>query len=162
MNPDALLQQLADIHEPASISWWPLAIGWWLLIFTILMGGLIVTRLLLKKRRNNAYRRTALMHYRAMVQNTTLGDHAKFLACVELLRRASQARPSVSSGAGLCADHWLCDLQQSCNKPVFTDITHFESMLYGREGNWPYQQFIDDGLIWLKHHRNTQTSERSL
>jgi hypothetical protein len=31
-SPNIDLSQLKDIHLPDDISWWPLAIGWWLLI----------------------------------------------------------------------------------------------------------------------------------
>lgn len=39
--PQNLLSDLKDIHYPASVSWWPLAPGWYLLI-ALLIGLLIV------------------------------------------------------------------------------------------------------------------------
>ncbi|MBR0572632.1 MULTISPECIES: DUF4381 domain-containing protein [Pasteurellaceae] len=40
LTPDiqAQLEQLKDIHLPAPISWWPLAIGWWILIAIALIS----------------------------------------------------------------------------------------------------------------------------
>jgi hypothetical protein len=37
MQPD-LLQQLRDIHLPATPGWWPPAVGWWLLAVAVLVA----------------------------------------------------------------------------------------------------------------------------
>lgn len=51
-----LLQQLQDIYQPDSVSWWPLAPGWWLLIGGVLIISVILVRLYLRK---TALRRAA-------------------------------------------------------------------------------------------------------
>ena len=37
MKPDLSTIPLHDIHLPAAVSWWPLAIGWWLLIILVML-----------------------------------------------------------------------------------------------------------------------------
>ncbi|MEJ2181709.1 MAG: DUF4381 domain-containing protein [Gammaproteobacteria bacterium] len=32
MNPDIVSLPLRDIHMPDTVYWWPLAIGWWILL----------------------------------------------------------------------------------------------------------------------------------
>ena len=39
MDSEELLAQLADIHLPAEVSYWPPAPGWWILAFLFLGGG---------------------------------------------------------------------------------------------------------------------------
>lgn len=46
----AQLQQLKDIHLPEPISWYPLAIGWWIVIAVILLGVLIALWWFIAKR----------------------------------------------------------------------------------------------------------------
>jgi len=55
-----LEQQLRDAHAPDAVSWWPLAIGWWLvlaLLVSVFAFGLIK---LISHRRQNAYRKIAI------------------------------------------------------------------------------------------------------
>ncbi|MEQ8408642.1 MAG: DUF4381 domain-containing protein [Gammaproteobacteria bacterium] len=40
MDSEELLAQLADIHLPAPVSWWPLAPGWWVLaVLLVVLAG---------------------------------------------------------------------------------------------------------------------------
>ena len=38
MDSEELLAQLADIHLPLAVSYWPPAIGWWVLVLVLLAG----------------------------------------------------------------------------------------------------------------------------
>ena len=40
-----LLQQLRDVHVPDSVSWWPLAIGWWVIIGLVALIALLLLAL---------------------------------------------------------------------------------------------------------------------
>jgi hypothetical protein len=59
MNPDALLDQLRDIHYPEQIGWWPPAPGWWLLAITLLTLSVILLIYLVSRRRRLFYKRQA-------------------------------------------------------------------------------------------------------
>jgi len=62
MNPEQLQSALANlrgIHEPAAVSWWPLAIGWWVLIaLSVLLVGYLTLKWV-RHRRVNHYRTVA-------------------------------------------------------------------------------------------------------
>ena len=49
MDSEELLAQLADIHLPAEISFWPPAFGWWILALLLLIAGSFATRKLYEK-----------------------------------------------------------------------------------------------------------------
>ena len=38
MDSEELLEQLADIHLPTEISYWPPAPGWWILSILVVIG----------------------------------------------------------------------------------------------------------------------------
>ncbi|MDD9890866.1 MAG: DUF4381 domain-containing protein, partial [Gammaproteobacteria bacterium] len=44
MDSEELLAQLADIHLPGEISYWPPAPGWWVLAALLLLGGYFLIR----------------------------------------------------------------------------------------------------------------------
>ena len=43
MDSEELLEQLADIHLPVEISYWPPAPGWWILAVMLLVGGIFLS-----------------------------------------------------------------------------------------------------------------------
>jgi hypothetical protein len=46
-----LLEQLRDVHAPESVNWWPLALGWWIIIALVaIIIILLVVKAYLKKR----------------------------------------------------------------------------------------------------------------
>ena len=44
MDTEELLAQLADIHLPGTVSLWPPAFGWWLLLLALVVGGILLGR----------------------------------------------------------------------------------------------------------------------
>ncbi len=60
------LAQLHDIHLPGSVSWWPLAPGWWILLAVVLI---VLTGLGFME-----IRRRRALKYRALRELTTLLD----------------------------------------------------------------------------------------
>ena len=44
MDSEELLSQLADIHLPVDVTYWPPAIGWWVLVIFILTGGYLLVK----------------------------------------------------------------------------------------------------------------------
>ena len=49
MDSEELLAQLADIHLPAEVSFWPPALGWWFLTVLLLIAVGIAARKLYEK-----------------------------------------------------------------------------------------------------------------
>lgn len=68
MTPD-LLHQLRDIHEPATVSWWPLAIGWWLLLSAVLIVLGIACYYFIKRNKRSAAKREALLEIENMADS---------------------------------------------------------------------------------------------
>ena len=54
-----LAEQLRDVHLPESVSWWPLAFGWWLLLVLIVLSLIGAGIFLFKRWRANRYRKSA-------------------------------------------------------------------------------------------------------
>ncbi|MDD9896234.1 MAG: DUF4381 domain-containing protein [Gammaproteobacteria bacterium] len=50
MDSEELLAQLADIHLPGEISYWPPAPGWWVLAALLLLGGYFLIRKIVQQR----------------------------------------------------------------------------------------------------------------
>lgn len=106
MNPTDFSQlPLRDIHLPASISWWPLAYGWWILLACL--GAALLFGWLLYRRR---YReRAAIRGLKAVARALTEG--AKPVNCIQrismILRRFAMSVGESRSVAGLTGEDWL-------------------------------------------------------
>lgn len=103
MNPD--LSQLRDIHLPPPVSWWPLAIGWWVLIA---LTALIAIGLVwwLRRRVVNRWRRQALSELKQLRTQQSEAHEAVITLSV-LLRRIAIAKFPREEVAGLHGDAWL-------------------------------------------------------
>ena len=50
MDSEELLEQLADIHLPTEISYWPPAPGWWILSILVVIGVIYLLKSYLARR----------------------------------------------------------------------------------------------------------------
>jgi hypothetical protein len=109
----AMLEQLHDIEGLDVISIWPLAIGWWIVLGTIILA-LIGTWYLIKRmlfKRSWKYDTLQKLNYflkklsEPSVTNTTIQDTTILFS--EYLRRIALHRYSRSSCAGLTGETWL-------------------------------------------------------
>ena len=50
MDSEELLEQLADIHLPTEISYWPPAPGWWILSILVVRGVIYLLKTYLARR----------------------------------------------------------------------------------------------------------------
>lgn len=60
MNPQDPLAALHPLREPTAISWWPLAVGWWILLLLMLAAVAALGYQLWQRHQRSAYRRQAL------------------------------------------------------------------------------------------------------
>lgn len=96
------LEQLHDIILPESISWWPMAPGWNLLLFIVAccaFYGIVTVR---RRWKANAYRRIALKELQAATS---------ILAVSEILRRTALTftpRSTLAVQTGPDWPDWLC------------------------------------------------------
>jgi len=119
MNP---LAQLRDIHVPQAISWWPLAVGWYMLIFLSLLVIVGLTIWSYNYWRMNRPRREVLEKLGKLKQQYAREEDRVAIA-VEistLLRRATLAMFPRSEVANLQSEAWLQFLDNTGNTKAFT------------------------------------------
>lgn len=109
MNPE-ILARLRDIQGLDPVSWWPLAVGWWLLILLALLIiiGVFLSLRHLRRYPPGSWNRDAyhrLTQLRKEANNLTDSELASRLS--DLLRRISVTRMGRLQAAGLSGDKWL-------------------------------------------------------
>jgi hypothetical protein len=115
MNPTDPLAQLKDIHTPDPVAWWPLALGWWVVIFigVVLLIALILWAL--KRKRQRRYVTQAQTELQALA-NSKLNTN-EFIAAVNgILKRVALHRNRNYKIGTLSGQAWLAYLDQSLAK----------------------------------------------
>ncbi len=107
MNP--LLEQLHDIEGLDSISWWPLAIGWWVIIGAgILIGCSVGFFIAYRVAFKRSWKNDALLKLTVLEKNLSEATALETLTILsEYLRRIALQRFSRKECAGLVGDAWL-------------------------------------------------------
>ncbi len=114
MKQDARsLEDLRDIAMPEPVSWWPLALGWWVLLGFILFSGIVALIRLVGRRRANAYRRAALRELESATTVTAVAD---------VLKRTALCAWPRSDVAFLAGTAW-CDWLASTGRTPLPDST---------------------------------------
>jgi len=109
MNPD--LSQLRDIHLPATVSWWPPAPGWWLLLGAAALAALGVVWWL-RHRRTNRWRRQALQELHGL-RSLPSEPQASVIGLSVLLRRVAVNQFPSRQVAALNGEAWLAFLDRT-------------------------------------------------
>jgi uncharacterized membrane protein len=131
------LAQLRDIHLPETISWWPLAPGWWVLIILLgLVTGWIIFKAVQRKRAN-LYRRQALAKLleieQSLMENEPSAENLRAPLAdifVVLKQTANIAYPN-QQASSLSIEKFIGFLQISCVTSIFTDLPdNLSSALY--------------------------------
>lgn len=106
--------QLQDIHLPESASFWPLALGWWLLLVVIVFLALWLTFKILKRAKQKKHRIEILNKFtvlekklRAEPSNTTIAE------INTLLRQLAISYYPRAQIASLTGGEWLQFLDES-------------------------------------------------
>ncbi len=109
---------LKDIHLPDAITWWPLAIGWWLLIVMVIAaiygGYLFYKRLTRRTARKDAT--IVLQDIKQHAKDDVLQTIKALSAC---LRRVAISIDSRENVAGLVGDAWLDYLDNAMDDAPF-------------------------------------------
>lgn len=114
MNSDPTsLNRLHDIILPSAVSWWPLAPGWYLLIFLLLVVIAFFCYRFWKMRQANAYRRAALQE---------LANKNDASSIAELLRRTALAVVPRSEIAEKTGSSWADWLAGQCPDPMPLEV----------------------------------------
>lgn len=157
--PASPLDQLADIHLPDGVNWWPLAPGWWALLALIIIAlvGFFIWR---HRKAQNVYRDIAQHQLEGIYADyqQTQNAAAYLQALSLLLRRTALTAYPHSFNASIKGKEWLQWLDQVC--PALQD--KFSSELGENLLTSVYQKnpHIDvSGLHqlssqWIHLHRN--------
>lgn len=121
MNPEEI--PLRDLHLPETISWWPPAPGWWVLIGLAACALGYLALLAWRRFRDNAPRRKALARLRYLkAEYSWTGDAVELAARLsELLRRAMLAYAPRDEVAGLTGPSWLAWLDRGLPEKAFSE-----------------------------------------
>ena len=119
MDPEQI--PLRDLHLPETISWWPLAPGWWIVLGLALIAVGFSLQRYLARRARGAARRSALRQLDELLTEYEAQRNAvSFAAEVSaLLRRAMLAYAPRQNVAGLTGEEWLAWLDRDLAHPQF-------------------------------------------
>lgn len=114
MDSEELLSQLADIHLPQQVSYWPPAPGWWVLAVLLLIGAFFLVRKLLAVRSKRNVCEYALLELAACLERLEASsqdlDSAKLHYVNEVnsvLRRVALVHYPLHNVASLGGTAWV-------------------------------------------------------
>lgn len=160
-TPTNPLNELADIHLPSGVSWWPLAPGWWGVIVLLILSATALY-LWLRHRQRNRYRHLALQELQQAYQHHQQQPSAAlYLQRInQILRRTAMSAYGHQFNPALKGEDWLHWLDNH-SKPTQDSFTEGSgrALLAG-----PYQKTpqIDAQALqqlcvdWIQHHHNRQ------
>ena len=149
MNPDIASIPLRDIHLPESVSWWPLAPGWWIVLGLLVLATAVVFFLKHMKGRRQLEKQV-MDEFQGLVDqykndrdiNALLGNVSK------LLRRVSMTRFSQQEVAALTGDRWL----------KFLD----ETLGNGKNNNLNFHSELGELLVSRQYQKSLSIDESKL
>ncbi|MGB0669190.1 MAG: DUF4381 domain-containing protein [Porticoccaceae bacterium] len=152
VNATDPLAELRDIHLPDSVSAWPLAPGWWLLIFVACAGLTALLIAYTRRRRARLYRRQALLQLQQIEQHA---DN-QMAALLELLKQTVNSAYPNQRYSSLTINAFFTFLQQSCPAAPFANLpANLESLLYAKDIEQDplvIEQLYLDAKTWIRHH----------
>lgn len=148
---------LKDIHLPDSVSWWPPATGYWLVLFVLIVTVILFFALTsyLKKQR---IKKLALNKYQKIKNEFEKNQNKKQLvtSLSELLRRAAISSYPRTECASLTGEDWLNWLDKGLSKSdinfssgpgyLLTDFAYSKA-----DDSDDVNQLITLCHLWLKH-----------
>ena len=148
VNPELPLR---DIHLPEAVSWWPLAMGWWLLLALIILLPLLIWGVR-KLRARRQLRKQALAELASI--ETSFGQHQNSQQLVSelsiLLRRVCVSRFPRTDVAGLSGEKWLSFLNSQADS---FDVETSQSLINGpfqKQCDINSQELISACYSWIK------------
>lgn len=156
MTDPTALSTLKDLHLPTSVSVWPLAPGWWVVLGLLIAVGLSAAIWFYIRWRRYYYRRVALRQLAKLKQHyATTRDVACISHASVLLRRVSLQYYSRSVVAGLFGPDWLAFLDKTGKTTAFSQGIG-QYLLTA-----PYQAVCENDVTtlfdileqWIKHKR---------
>lgn len=146
MKADATnLDRLHDLVLPASVPWWPLALGWYVLLALLILAVVWISWRYWKRWRANAYRREALRQLKQL-QDVP--------AIALLLRRTALAVAPRSEVAAKTGATWADWLAGQCHESMAPEVKNLLCFgVYGQPGAEQDVRLLRDYAVhWITHH----------
>lgn len=142
MDSAELLAQLADIHLPGPVAFWPPAPGWWILALLVLVAASWLTLLLMRAKRKRKICAFALQEldqvYEAFTRTAQADEQSVNAARLEflnqfnaVLRRVALWHFPGSRAASLNGRAWVDFIRQTGESSLLTDEIA-EALIEGR------------------------------
>ena len=148
-----LEQQLRDVHTPDAINWWPLAIGWWILIALIV--GLSVYSLIkcFKNRRINAYRKLASQELnKQFLEWQDKQNACDYLQAANAIVKRAYLHVGNES-AGLSGTAWVSLLNTHTSVELSAETTDaLTDQLYQKSPTVDISHVHNEINAWLRNH----------
>ena len=115
------LKDLRDIHTPDSVSLWPLAPGWWILLVLIPLLILLI-RYLLKRKAKPKIKKLASVELQNILADYEIQRNGfKTVSEISLfIRKVLVAKNGNQEVAGLIGNDWLAYLDNASGTDLFT------------------------------------------
>jgi hypothetical protein len=142
--------ELRDIHVPYVSMWWPLALGWWLLLALLIA---LVVALVVFLRRRSAWRRyvdASLVDLRdARTKQAADGDVLAFAATAsQLVRRVARTRDARS--VSMSGDAWRDALVAMAPKQDISVLVALDVAKYRRDAVIDVDKAAHDVEAWVR------------
>ena len=129
MDSEELLAQLADIHLPSEVSYWPPALGWWILALLLLGGGVYLIHRMVQLRNLRLVCRYALAELDNCYQRFAEADDAdrntlrlRYLnEFNSVMRRVALVHFPQANVASLGGDAWVDFIRQKGDSSGLND-----------------------------------------
>ena len=160
MDSEELLEQLADIHLPLEISYWPPAPGWWVLAFLLLAGIIFLFNRFFEHHTQRKICRYALSELENCLHNFSqdegiLDANSLRIRYVNsfnsVIRRVALVHFPEENVASLSGDAWVDFIRKKGNSPHITEEIA-AALSFGRfqtECDFDIQEMNDLGKNWI-------------
>ncbi|WP_133129899.1 DUF4381 domain-containing protein [Legionella yabuuchiae] len=151
------LAQLRDIHLPESVGWWPLAPGWYLLFFILLLVIIACIWGLYRCYRNERAKHQALRLLDEYQSQYEASQNSKLASArvSELLKRVALVYFPREEVAGLTGEQWLEFLNKTGQDIDFRPVQYeLLELPYGRENACKnLEPLFQQAKRWIKQRR---------
>lgn len=155
MDPSTLLMQLKDVHAPDPITFWPLAIGWWLLIILSMVTLSGLSYWLVRRHLKSAWKRQALKRFDELCTTYKKQPSAENLLQINrLLKQALSTANNKRDYLHLCEADWADALNsiQHKNTSILNeqDLIILSKDIYARQTKALDDAALNRISLWIK------------
>ena len=169
MNDPTSLDNLHPIVLPPVQGIWPIAQGWYLIAFLLIVTVTFLAFRIIKKRKANRYRIDALAKLSVLNDKLDQGDAENALRALPVLIKATAlyAYPRKKI-ASLYGDEWIDFLNGTLSAPRFmsedgvllTQISYGTPRAISAVTIAQSIQLVDHVKYWIQHHKSADEQEK--